>query len=277
MAENSEDFSEYNGEGTTLRKAQMRLLDMLIEVDRICKKYDIPYWLDGGTTLGAVRHGGFIPWDDDVDIALLREDYLKLINILSEELPDRFVLQNRNTEKHFHLTYSRIVDKHSLSDYGDNRITVRKKFKYQGLFLDIFYVEKGNLMIKKTIDRMYYVSFRKMVNLYPKGSNIKKILAYLTYPMSLLIIKFMRGISVFFPSEYLMFGYGIPFLREFRKSEILPVKPIGFEGVQVLGPRKPHEYLTRYFGDYMHIPSKEDRITHAQNIEVYSVEYERED
>jgi len=56
-----EDFSDYNGEGTVLRKAQLRLLEMLVEFDRICKKHDIQYFLSGGTCLGAVRHGGFIP------------------------------------------------------------------------------------------------------------------------------------------------------------------------------------------------------------------------
>src|SRR5690554_1871247 len=123
-----EEFSKYNGEGTTLRKAQLRLLEMLIQVDRICKKHNIRYWLDGGWALGAVRHGGFIPWDDDVDIALLRDDYLKLISILPDELPDMYALQNRETEPKFHMLYSRIVDKNSFVDYGEKRVVIRKEF-----------------------------------------------------------------------------------------------------------------------------------------------------
>lgn len=88
--EKQEDFSKYNGEGTTLRKAQLRMLDILIEVDKICRKHNIPYWLDSGTLLGAVRHGGFIPWDDDMDICVMRKDYKLLKKYLSEELSDKF-------------------------------------------------------------------------------------------------------------------------------------------------------------------------------------------
>ena len=66
-----EDFSKYNGEGTMLRKAQLRMLDILVEVDKVCKRHNIPYWVDYGTLLGAVRHGGFIPWDDDLDISMM--------------------------------------------------------------------------------------------------------------------------------------------------------------------------------------------------------------
>ena len=83
----AEDLSKYNPEGSTLRKAQLRMLNILIEVDKICRKHKIEYFLDSGTLLGAVRHGGFIPWDDDLDIAIRREDWHKLRIALQNELP----------------------------------------------------------------------------------------------------------------------------------------------------------------------------------------------
>ena len=73
-----EDFSVYNGENTELRKAQMRMLEILVHVSAICDTHAISYWIDYGTLLGAVRHKGFIPWDDDLDISVLKKDYKKL-------------------------------------------------------------------------------------------------------------------------------------------------------------------------------------------------------
>jgi lipopolysaccharide cholinephosphotransferase len=258
------EFNEYNGEGTVLRKAQHRLLEMLIEVDRICKKFNIPYWVDGGTALGAVRHKDFIPWDDDIDIALEYSDYKKLLKILPKELPDKFVLQNRKNEKYFNQLYSRIVDKHSLSDYGEERVPARKKFKYQGIFLDIFYVERGLLPVKKFVTKVYYFAFRR----FRKREN-RIIWDYMVWPAANVIVVIARLFSFLIPGNYWIFGYGIPFNREFRRDEILPAKPIEFCGEKVMGPAKPHEYLERYFGDYMKIPEEEDRATHAERIEIY--------
>jgi lipopolysaccharide cholinephosphotransferase len=264
-----EDLSKYNGPGTTLHKAQSRLLEMLEEVDRICKMHNIPYWLDGGTTLGAVRHNGFIPWDDDIDIALLRKDYLKLIKILEKELPGRFKLQNRKTEKFFHMTFSRVVDTDSYLHYGDKIKEIRENIKYKGLFLDIFYIERGNLRTKKLIDLFYFYSFR--IALLPfQGSKIIKFAAYLVWPFANVLVAAARFIAPVMPENNLIFGYGIPFKREFRKDEILPVKPILFEGKSVLGPNNLDAYLKRYFGNYMEIPSEENRLNHAEGIEVYN-------
>src|SRR5690554_697940 len=93
----SKPLASYNPEGSTLRKAQIRLLDILIEFDRICRKHGIDYFISGGTCLGAVRHGGFIPWDDDIDIDVWHADYQKLEEALQAELPGWIKLQNAKT------------------------------------------------------------------------------------------------------------------------------------------------------------------------------------
>ena len=82
-------------------------MEMLAELDRICKKYDIKYFAEGGTLLGAVRHGGFIPWDDDVDIAMLREDYDKFCKVAPDEISAPLFFQDCHTDN-IKFLFSRI-------------------------------------------------------------------------------------------------------------------------------------------------------------------------
>ncbi|MDA3910780.1 MAG: LicD family protein [Bacteroidales bacterium] len=266
----NEDFSKYNGENTVLRKAQLRLLDMLLELDKICKKHNIPYWIDGGSTLGALRHDGFIPWDDDIDIALLRKDYRKLTKILKVELPENLVLQNHKNEKHYHMLYARVVDKHSLADYGVEKAPFRKHFKYQGLFLDIFYIDRGSLGLKRFVDFFYFISFRIIRKHNKRGNNkLMWLFSHLVWLTSRFFVFSLRRLSFLFPKDKLIYGFGVPYNWEFRRHEILPVKPIKFEGKTVSGPSDTHAYLTRCFGNYMEIPPKDQRPAHAKTIKVY--------
>ena len=126
---------KYNPEGSILRRHQMRMLEMLETIDAICKKHHIPYWLSSGTLLGAARHKGFIPWDDDLDIELLRKDYLKLMEILPQELPDNLVLQNNETDPNYIFIFAKVRDRNSyMEEYGSyDRI-----FKERGIYIDIF-------------------------------------------------------------------------------------------------------------------------------------------
>ena len=84
----SELRKRFNPDGSLLRRQQLRMLELLEVIDVICRKHQIPYWLSSGTLIGAARHKGFIPWDDDLDIEMLRSDYLRLLKVLPQELPD---------------------------------------------------------------------------------------------------------------------------------------------------------------------------------------------
>lgn len=263
-----EDFSKYNGEGTILRKAQLRLLEMLVEVDRICKKHNIPYWVDGGTALGAARHKGFIPWDDDVDIAVMREDYHRLLKVLEQELPDKYALQNHKNEKCFYFLFSRVVDTFSLFDYGDEVQLFRRKHKHQGIFLDIFFVEKALLPVQRFVSPWYQVAFRVRRGIR-KSRLLNKASAIVLEQLFGVVIYLLRKLSFMLPDNKLTFGYGVPFYREFRRNEIIPTKPVVFEGAKVMGPNNLDAYLRRSFGDYMQIPPPNKRKKHAQYIEVY--------
>ncbi len=108
-----EDLSHYNPEGSVLRKAQMKMLEILDAFIEICDRHNINYWLACGTLLGARRHGGFIPWDDDLDVAILQSDYKKLLSILKEELPQNLKLQAKETDKNYWYYFAKIRDTNS--------------------------------------------------------------------------------------------------------------------------------------------------------------------
>ena len=119
-----------------VRKFQLAQLDLIREIDRVCKELGIDYYLIGGTLLGAIRHGGFIPWDTDMDIAMRRSDYEKFGQYWLERDDDRFFYQHYKTEKN-HLSPHAILKIKNTHIYY-NKDTEKYKVKFDGLFLDIF-------------------------------------------------------------------------------------------------------------------------------------------
>ena len=258
-----EDFSKYNGKGTILRKAQLRMLAILLEVDKICKKHDIRYWLDFGTLLGAVRHGGFIPWDDDVDITVFRKDYKKLCSILKKELPDQLVMQDRTTEKNYAARYAKVRDRNS---YVEN-INEGPRLKEEGIFIDIFYIEKvGFIGMKKVVDFFYGRCFRRI-----RGIAVRKkyepVIAYCLWPFINSIILTLRILSKIIPNDLYSYSYGIPFFTRCRGKDILPLKTVHFEGISFPVPNNQENYLRLHYGDYMKIPPVDKRAIHSTKIE----------
>jgi len=101
-------------EKNVLKKLQLTGFDILKEIDRICQKHNIKYFLMYGTLLGAVRHSGFIPWDDDVDIGMIQEDYIKFIEIAPFELGEKYQLDCDKTNKKYYLPFVKVRNKYPL-------------------------------------------------------------------------------------------------------------------------------------------------------------------
>ena len=122
-----------------LKHAQKVMLYILKEVHKVCEKNNIKYFLDSGTLIGAVRHNGFIPWDDDIDIGMLREDYEKFCLHAHEILPENLVIQNEYTDPGYGQCYSKVILQGTKWLEHDAKKVSRK---YSGLYIDIFVYDK---------------------------------------------------------------------------------------------------------------------------------------
>lgn len=264
---NKEDLLIYNGDGTVLRKAQSRLLELLKEFDRICKKHNIQYFLSGGTCLGAVRHGGFIPWDDDIDIDIWHEDYNRFLMVLPAELSNSYNFQTLETDPNFHRKYLRIVDIDSKVTYKNNQF--RERFRFDGLWIDIFPLNKCfSYRIRSVVDHFYLASMR---NLFVKNSSLwKNIAAWIIYPIAVLSKYIFETVSKYFtPTEKISHVIGTGMSPKLKMSDCFPVKPLYFEGLEFMGPANPQNYLRYLYGsNFMDVPPRNKRITHSESISI---------
>ena len=120
-----------------LRKVQLVQLDIAKEVDRICKKHNIKYFLVGGTLIGAVRHKGFIPWDDDLDIGMLRSDYDKFFEIAQKELYKKYEIVDWKIDPYYPHPMAKVVKKGTI--YRESK---RRDNGNHGIWIDIFPYDK---------------------------------------------------------------------------------------------------------------------------------------
>ncbi len=135
-----------------LKMGQQKMTSILREFDRICRKYGLKYWCTGGTLIGAIRHEGWVPWDADIDVAMLEDDYEKLKNIIRQELPSNLWFQTTETDPYFTspLTPAKIRDLNScyLNTIRQSKLSYERWHK--GVQLDIFiYQKKGNKLFPK--------------------------------------------------------------------------------------------------------------------------------
>ncbi len=151
---------DYSDVKKIVQNKQIYILDTIIS---ICDKNNINYWLDAGTLLGAIRHKGFIPWDDDIDIGLMRQDYNKLLELIPSNLPNDLVLQSRKTDNKYKLPFIKIRDKYSI---------IESEFNFNGIFIDIFPFDK---MPKSNLLKKLQVSLFKGLEAMMIHTDIRKL------------------------------------------------------------------------------------------------------
>lgn len=255
------EIKEYSQQN--LRACQLKQLAILEEIDKICKRHKIEYWLDGGTLLGAVRHGGFIPWDDDIDIGMSLKDEKRFEEIAPKELPDWLYLQTPKSDPGSKEPITKIRDCNSLYiEQGDDFCQPYVK----GIFVDIFpfvdYPDIPRSWIKtltKGISKSYSIlnhrhtySLRSFAEFFYFGG--KYCLCSTLWKVVGLFGKKTRYSDVPFLN-----GRGIAF----DKKAVKPLGTIKFEGKEFPAPCNPDSYLTDLYGDYMKIPPVEKREFHS--------------
>ena len=257
--------SQYNPEGSVLRNIQLNLLEILVEFDRVCRKNGIRYWLDSGTLLGAMRHGGFIPWDDDLDICILRKDYRKLIRILDKDLEYPFKLnelrKSNGRDAVNHVPISRVINQSFLVS--------RKKDKdgnpiYEPIWIDIFPLENGSLRMKRFVEKTYGKLLRRKVYMIQDGT-FKHLVSAVLEPLCIPLFLPLRWYGRIFHNSAYTHDFGIDFKSIRLKKDIFPLSECTFEGKTFLCPKDPDSYLTGIFGDWRTLPDEKDRITHHFN------------
>ncbi len=258
--------TKYNPEGSTLRASQLKMLELLKFLDKTCQKHNLTYWIDGGTLLGAARHGGFIPWDDDTDICMPREDALKLKEILKTDIHDgHIVLQTTESDKHYSnsswMTLRDTKSRYVLNFYAHNSL------KYQGLQVDIFMMDMNlphsiqyfanllhGFLVYYPLQGKYHTKI-----LRPFVDFNHRMLDKCAYPLLRLIKN---------SSNRITYGIGTPFYNQYKKEDVFPLGKIEFEGFKFNCPHNVDAYLTNLYGDWETIPDDDHKQTHTDNIEL---------
>ncbi|TGJ61886.1 LicD family protein [Ligilactobacillus ruminis] len=253
-----------------LRKMQLTELDMLVEFDRVCRKYNIKYIIGSGTLLGAVRHKGFIPWDDDVDVEMLREDYEKFKRISNDLNEDICYFQCHDNEPEYLWGYGKLRHTNTVCVRGGQE---RAKWR-TGIFIDIFPVDDipKNTVCQRIQDVCCFF-IRKIIYAHigkDSAKGIKKgiysILAKIPVERAHRYLKKFISKSNNTSDNnvrVLMF----PLMKEqkedeywgFSKNFYLERELYEFEGYKLFGPKDYDDYLRKSYGDYMVLPPKDKR------------------
>lgn len=265
------EFMEYilgkdiDGSEIKLRDYQLVLLDMMKNLDKILREHNIDYILFSGTLLGAVRHGGFIPWDDDIDIAITRSDYVKLIEVLKEALPEKYTFQCFDTDKRYLAPYPAIKIRLKNTYIKEKNLLLRNKCDdCNGVFIDIFvlnYVsedKKEDLKVRrKNLCLSWLITCLENLDINPVYLKRKFINNAIEYGN-----KNKNKKSSLIGDEITWVYQDIKKPYIYNYNDVYPTKDIKFEDTTFKGPNNPDVLLKVHYGEnYMELPPKNKRFS----------------
>lgn len=257
---------------TKLKKIWNIELELLKEILRVCQKYELHPVVYSGTMLGAVRHHGFIPWDDDLDIVLIREDFDKLVHVAEREFTNPIFFQTPLTDRKYFFEYARLRNSETTG-----MITWNKSVDYNnGIYVDIYpldgYVDNklklGIQLLQKKIVKQFLASYyaddsyksRKpgwLVGILKRAAHLR--------PYEEWYILFEKIISRYSETaeRLTLLGHEYHIISKYwcNKSDLKDIIWVPFEDINVPVPANYDKMLTNFYGDYMEFPPIEERGT----------------
>lgn len=260
-----------------LRRVQLSQLDILKEVARVCEENEIEYFLDSGTALGAVRHGGFIPWDDDIDIGMTRDNYDKFLKIASEKLKEEYFLQTNETDKQSPYIYAKVRKNNTVfMEWNKRNINM-----HHGIYIDIFPYDnvpdddnKRQKYMKRCRNTYLFYVIRSIPDRSAKPENnlkwvitatVRRMLHWISHiiPLST-ITKITNNMFTKYNQEETRYltchVFSKPYI--FERSDLFPLKKIKFEDDYFSVVNDVDKYLTNLYGDYKQLPPEDKRVGH---------------
>lgn len=264
---------------TDLRKMQLIQLEMLVELDRICRKYEIEYFIIAGTLLGAVRHGGFIPWDDDVDVAMKRSEYERFCEVCKKELADeRFFLQNYHTDSEYRWGYAKLRKRNTeyirkgqemikcmsgvsidlfIIDYVPDNYVLRMAHHYirRGCIKTLWSVI-GATQEKNPLLRRLYRILRYVPKEFP--NRVEELMVRCTNKKKRKYLCYTGFYRETYYTRQRKNRYDTGMKSEWFERRV----EVEFEGKFFYTCAGYKEYLAYMYGDYMQIPKEAERENH---------------
>lgn len=264
-----------------LRKLQLVELEILKDFITICEKYKLPYFATGGTAIGALRHQGFIPWDDDIDVCMLREDYVKFMKVGPKEMGDKYIFMSTETEKRYPLMFGKMVKK------GTKFIEeAYQQANYPlGIYIDIFPYDRTseNKRLRKKYQKKTWIWARlQVLTLIPNPnfpqniSGWKKKIAQCGCKLLHTLFKVFRITPQICTNKYLKWAtyckensdlyidysylYGENLMIRTKNS--FPTEKVKFEDIEVALVKNFDDFLRPEYGDYMIMPPEDERHNH---------------
>lgn len=267
-----------------LKEVQRIQLQLALEVKKICASHDINYFLIAGTLLGAVRHHGFIPWDDDLDIGMLREDYEKFIKCAEKELSKECYLQTWHNDDNMGLPFAKI----RKNDTKFLELISAKTGGHKGIYIDIFPFDNVPAGSIAKIFHSIQTSILKRIillktgyELWLIGCRMRWLRKFLYRMIMFLFYKISRARAIRMMESKMLkynkhdlgqcvtFGGVYGYSREtIKKDWIKNLIPLKFEGENFMCPKDYKHFLKNLYGDYMVLPPENERYNRHNIIEL---------